>query len=631
MQKREGLITKKHYLKLSILVLILFSSSLFYGQERKRVLFISSYNSSFPTYFDHIDGLRSVLHPDTFLIDIENFDSKRFKDSVNTQLFEKRLLYKLEKGNKYDIIIVADDNAFNYSLKHQNDFFKDIPIVFLGVNNFEKAIAQNNNPQVTGVAETSSFEENIRLMLSLFPSEEIYAISDNSVTGKLDLKTYFTFAEKFPEVKFKSISLADYTLSEFEDQLKKIPKSAPVLFIAVYHLNDGRTMSFDEGVGIMKKNLKSPIFHLWHLGLNDHVFGGKVIFHFQQAKQAGLLAKGIIRKDDPAQLTVIQNSPTRYVFNYTAVQKFGVSIDKLPKNSQIIYLSESFWDKYKNEILFVISMVTLLALLSIGMFINILKRRKVEKKLKFQNLEYALLNKRLEIAKQRAEDSNSLKTAFLNNISHEFRTPMNGIIGFAELLPYAESDKKQKRYIHEIKRGCNQLLNIITDTIEVSQIQSNQSIIEKSEFDLRELLDSIFNDSHQFNSTTDLQMDLFINYPELIINTDRQKLKLSVRHLIENAIKFTPKGHIVLRSSISGDTVFIEVGDTGIGIAQDQLENIFEVYRQLEKGEARSFGGNGIGLSIVKSHIELLGGTIKINSAIGKGTTVVLNIPIQTQ
>lgn len=236
---------------------------------------------------------------------------------------------------------------------------------------------------------------------------------------------------------------------------------------------------------------------------------------------------------------------------------------------------------------------------------------------------------RLIKAKEKAEKSNELKTAFLHNISHEFRTPLNGIIGFADLLISSiKANKEQKLYAENINLSCQRLLDIVTDTIEISKIQSKNIETYKSEFNLIELIDTSILKYKQKAINKGILLQKEINLPEILfIESDKEKLTKAIGHVIDNAVKFTNSGKVTIKCSISNNNIELFVVDTGIGIPEDFQKFVFEPYRQTETKITRNYGGNGIGLSLVKAYIELLDGKIKISSKENQGTTVRISLP----
>lgn len=265
---------------------------------------------------------------------------------------------------------------------------------------------------------------------------------------------------------------------------------------------------------------------------------------------------------------------------------------------------------------------------------DITKIKQNEMALKKRNEQLKRSNKELVAAKEKAEESDKLKTTFLQNISHEFRTPMNGILGFSELLitPGKTTHQKQK-YIDMIHESCNRLLDIVTDTIEMSQIQNNMIDVNLSDVNLFAVVDDIMETAESKIRQKGLKLRVIkeCKPDEAMITTDYEKIKRTLKHIVDNAIKFTNKGGVEVKCGRRNGNTWVEVTDTGIGIRPEQQKLIFQPFGQVETGTTRSFGGNGIGLSLVKSYMELLGGRIGLQSEPGTGTKVQLTIPVNSR
>jgi len=240
----------------------------------------------------------------------------------------------------------------------------------------------------------------------------------------------------------------------------------------------------------------------------------------------------------------------------------------------------------------------------------------------------------LEIAKEKAEESDQLKTAFLNNISHEIRTPLNSIIGFSNfLIGDTVNPGKRENYVQIIQKGCNQLLDIVTNVIEISEIQANQIKLNEKEINLQSVFEQIKNQciKEAQDKNLELQFDLKLDNNQMVTISDSYKLIQIIKHLINNAIKFTFEGAIIIECRLSENKEYVfTVSDSGIGIQQEMQQKIFEPFRQVEIGAARNYGGNGVGLSIAKAYVELLGGKIELKSQINKGTTIKFTLPYKS-
>ena len=251
------------------------------------------------------------------------------------------------------------------------------------------------------------------------------------------------------------------------------------------------------------------------------------------------------------------------------------------------------------------------------------------------------LEEELIKAKVKAEESNRLKSAFLANISHEIRTPMNGILGFSDLLlDDGLSGEKQSQYIKIIQKSGARMLNIINDIVDISKIESGLIELYISETNINEQVEFAYN---FFKPEADKKgLQLFHNTAlpphEAILNTDREKLFAILINLVKNAIKYTDSGKIDFGYSLKNinNAAFVEfyVADTGIGIAKDRQEAIFERFIQADIFDKQARQGAGLGLSIAKAYVELMGGNIWVESepenlAAGKagGSTFYFTIP----
>ena len=254
--------------------------------------------------------------------------------------------------------------------------------------------------------------------------------------------------------------------------------------------------------------------------------------------------------------------------------------------------------------------------LLVYLVINIYERRKYEKE--------------ILVAKQNAEESNRLKTAFLNNISHEIRTPLNGILGFSELLIDTDlNDEHAVLYKNIIHNSSNQLLTIISNVIELSKIQSSKVEMHIKKFEINSTIKKVVDTFEP--AINDKGLKLILNLSEnnknSFISSDEDKFKQVLSYLISNAIKFTEKGSIEVGFFEQGETYLFYVMDTGIGIKPENYSNIFKYFNQEDSTMTRNYGGLGVGLAITKSYVDLLGGSIRFESEVGKGTTFYFNLP----
>jgi PAS domain S-box-containing protein len=269
---------------------------------------------------------------------------------------------------------------------------------------------------------------------------------------------------------------------------------------------------------------------------------------------------------------------------------------------------------------------------------DISERKKVELLLQqkadeiaAQNEEYRQLNEELTIAKAKAEQSDKLKSAFLANMSHEIRTPMNAICGFSRLLERNNlAESKRKEYIDIINFNSLNLLGIINDIVDISKIESGLVYLSSVEFNLNLLFDSIYHTLAPTIQSPKVKLALNKSLPNelCIIEGDDLKIKQILVNLLVNAIKFTAQGVIEFGYQLTKQNLIeFYVKDTGIGIPADHLSSIFERFHQVEGANLDSRKGTGLGLAISKGFVELMGGSIWVESELGKGSTFFFTIP----
>ncbi len=272
---------------------------------------------------------------------------------------------------------------------------------------------------------------------------------------------------------------------------------------------------------------------------------------------------------------------------------------------------------------------------------DVTKRKKIEKlliqkntEIEKTNFEFALLNKQLKIAKEKAEESDRLKSAFLSNMSHEIRTPMNAILGFSDLLIKATlTEQKKLEYIEIINSSGIQLLSLINDIIDISKIESNQITIDTSTLlnigDVFKHLSVIHGAKAKNNN---IRLDYYVDLlpTQCLVFLDEIRLRQILVNLIGNALKFTPNGYIWYGVSLEDTHLLFTVEDSGIGIEPQLQSVIFERFRQADGSTTRDYGGTGLGLAISKALVELMGGKIWLSSMPGKGTTFYFTLPFVT-
>ena len=297
----------------------------------------------------------------------------------------------------------------------------------------------------------------------------------------------------------------------------------------------------------------------------------------------------------------------------------------------------TFSDFIKDNLLVFLATVGFLALSIIGIILVLLRKaRKAEAVAKLAAKDTKKLNDKLEIALKKAEDASLAKTRFLNNMSHDIRTPMNAILGYAQLM---EEELKEKDlpetsdHLEKLQQSGNLLLSIINNVLDMARIESGKMEIDENYGrieDIRQTLFEIFGDEAKKKN---IALHYTINVEHEHILTDTTKVKEIFVNILSNAIKYTPSGGSVM---INIDELVCDepgymmvrtrVSDTGIGMSQDYLTKIFDAFTRERNTTKSKITGSGLGMSIVKRYVDLLGGTIDVESEPGKGSTFTVTL-----
>ena len=245
----------------------------------------------------------------------------------------------------------------------------------------------------------------------------------------------------------------------------------------------------------------------------------------------------------------------------------------------------------------------------------------------------ARMLRELQVKNRQAEEANRAKSTFLANMSHELRTPMNAIIGFSEILGERLDGKIDARYVgflRSIQQSGQHLLSIINDILDLSKIEAGKMELYPETFELRGAIESVCQVMKGLSNKKSISFDVEVAEDADSIETDLAKFKQVLYNLLSNAVKFSRPGtRVTIRAERQGKSIAVSVIDEGIGIADDHLALIFDEFQQIESAMSRSYGGTGLGLSLVKKFVELQGGRVSVESRLGEGSTFTFTLPVR--
>ena len=269
-----------------------------------------------------------------------------------------------------------------------------------------------------------------------------------------------------------------------------------------------------------------------------------------------------------------------------------------------------------------------------GSFQDITERKLLEIRLDSLNVELQEQNIKLQSLAEEAEASRDAKSDFLANMSHEIRTPMNGVLGMTSLLLQTELNSDQRSTTEIIETSAQSLMTILNDILDFSKIESGKINIEKIEFNLEKLIEDVVTSFYfvGLNKNIEVVSRVSVKLDHLIMG-DEGRLRQIINNLIGNAVKFSDKGTVLVEADIeqkgNNEYLSVKISDEGIGLSKEQQKAIFERFAQGNNSTSRKFGGTGLGLTISKELVHLMGGSIDVESSLNKGSTFCFEIPIE--
>ena len=249
-----------------------------------------------------------------------------------------------------------------------------------------------------------------------------------------------------------------------------------------------------------------------------------------------------------------------------------------------------------------------------------------------QSIELSEQNRELEIQKNQLKEANRLKTNFLSNMSHELRTPLNSVIALSGVLNRRLANKINEdefSYIGVIERNGKHLLSLINDILDISRIESGREEVEIIRFNPKTLVEEVTNMIKPQVDPKKLELLQTGDNGDLYLISDMHKCQHILQNLISNAVKFTERGTVEIKTVQTNNQIIISVTDSGIGISAEHLPHIFDEFRQADGSTSRKYGGTGLGLAIAKKYANLLGGNISVTSILEKGSTFTLTLPVE--
>ena len=564
-------------------------------------------------------------------ISVELMDTRRQLTREQFPEYFEKLRQKYQKSVP-DLIIVNDNDALDLMLQQRkNSIFEKTPLVFTGISNLNDYYFEAEN--VYGIYEKPGIEYILVNIQKIFSNRDtIYFITDNSTSGKVYAQQIKTASASFPDLKL--ITRVDLTVDSLENFDSKISPNSIIYYIGVSEDAYGNKIDSKEFILKLLENTSKPVFSNL-VSEYEGIVGGEHnsgVFHGEAAAK---IAIKLLNGEKPA--SRVDTPQIIRIFNYKMLEKFDIDPELLGKDITFINKPDSLYQKYKSLIIinFAFFLLLLLIIVLLARY-NIIQRK---------------YRSSLILARDNAMMSDKLKSAFLANVSHEFRTPLNAIVGFSDIIRLENKDESLDMYIELVHSNAELLTQIINDVLDLSMIDSQQLKLVCKPVNI----EGVFEKLHQ--QISKLLVDKNKGNIELVLESkpplskvfmgDEIRINQLMLSLLQNATKFTDQGFIsfgysevdytfvksrfkdVVQNAETSGYLFVNVKDTGIGIPEHMLKKVFDRFVRVKSDVVDNIQGTGLGLSICKALVTLMGGEICVQSNPDNGSEFYFYLPIR--
>lgn len=538
---------------------------------------------------------------------------------------------------KIDMVLAFMPVGCQFILDHGESLFPGIPVVFVLPAKQQLAVI-SGRPQ-SGLVRSSANAildtiERIRVLLP--ETKHLVVVSG----GGADDLNYRKVAQEALAGKGwpKTVEyLQGLPAEELAERLERLPEASAVLMLVYLQDRDGKPLTTVQVMKAVAPRSKAPIFSFYDTVFGLGIVGGKLSSAEAYGEASAQTALRMLRAGPDAPLTETV-AEARDIYDWRQIEKWKIPPERLPDRSDIRYRQVTFWEENRGKIIAVAAIILLQAVLILALLFNLFRRKRAEKALRDSEktsrsrLEELVRDRtaELEVAKEKAQSADRLKSAFLATMSHELRTPLNSIIGFTGILlqrlggPLNEEQDKQLSMVYN---SAKHLLELINDVLDLSKIEAEQLNVAHESFNLRDSLEKVLKTSQPLADSKGISLSADIAPDIGTIISDRRRVEQILLNLLSNAVKFTEQGGVRLRGFVKDRKIVLVVSDSGIGIKPEDMGKLFNAFRQIESGLTRKYDGTGLGLSICKKLAHLLGGEIEAESVWGHGSTFTFSLP----
>ena len=604
------------------------------------ILIVTSYNPETRSISDNLSAFMDEYRQrgGKYTPIIESMNCKNLSEAYLWKSRMASILGKYKGKNRPSLVILLGQEAWSAYISQDTEIAKKTPSIcgMVSVNglvlpddSIDTRVWEPESKNiytdfgdyniVAGYVYEYDVDKNIELMRRFYPDmRRVAFISDNTYGGLSMQALVKKEMEKYPDLETIWLDGRTETFMEVSERMRRLPQNTCVL-LGTWRVDCTESYVIGNTTYMLRDaNPTLPVFTIASVGLGHWALGGYTPEYHAVGKNIGAVTYDFLDKGDREGVDLV-TIPGNYTFDIKRLHEFKLDSLNLPQGAVLVNKTPSLYEQYKYWVIGVVSAFMFLIACFLIAIYYIIRINHLKHHLEVSGEE-------LLVAKEKAEESNRLKTAFLANMSHEIRTPLNAIVGFSSVLVSDDSSPAEKaQYCDIIQKNSDLLLHLINDILDISRMESGKIKFVWEECDVVELCQTALSTAEYGRKTSALFL-FETPVTSLVIKTDAQRLKQVLINLLSNAAKFTPSGSITLAIAIDKQHQQLElsVSDTGCGIPSDKSDRVFERFEKLNEYSQ----GTGLGLAISRLIVENLGGKIWVDKDYTEGARFVFTHPL---
>lgn len=604
------------------------------------ILIVTSYNPETRSISDNLSAFMDEYRQrgGKYTPIIESMNCKNLSEAYLWKSRMASILGKYKGKNRPSLVILLGQEAWSAYISQDTEIAKKTPSIcgMVSVNglvlpddSIDTRVWEPESKNiytdfgdyniVAGYVYEYDVDKNIELMRRFYPDmRRVAFISDNTYGGLSMQALVKKEMEKYPDLETIWLDGRTETFMEVSERMRRLPQNTCVL-LGTWRVDCTESYVIGNTTYMLRDaNPTLPVFTIASVGLGHWALGGYTPEYHAVGKNIGAVTYDFLDKGDREGVDLV-TIPGNYTFDIKRLHEFKLDSLNLPQGAVLVNKTPSLYEQYKYWVIGVVSAFMFLIACFLIAIYYIIRINHLKHHLEVSGEE-------LLVAKEKAEESNRLKTAFLANMSHEIRTPLNAIVGFSSVLVSDDSSPAEKaQYCDIIQKNSDLLLHLINDILDISRMESGKIKFVWEECDVVELCQTVLSTAEYGRKTSALFL-FETPVASLVIKTDAQRLKQVLINLLSNAAKFTPSGSIKLAIAIDKQHQQLElsVSDTGCGIPSDKSDRVFERFEKLNEYSQ----GTGLGLAISRLIVENLGGKIWVDKDYTEGARFVFTHPL---